>query len=408
MNSLTSAYSFVKELPVYTSLLAGADTWRGGPPILTKEHIAKGFPENWMTPLLRKALQDREIEFATSSGTTSDRLQILRRKNWWLDEYRRTYRHIPQLEGFLVGEDPKAILTTAICSNAACFLDSPEYEARVHNQTLYLNTTPDPNRWTREDIARIAAELTRFAPVYLDADPIYLALFLHFADRFGIAVSVPALKVLTLSYELVPGLVRTYIEHRLGIPAINLYGTTETGYLFAEAPDGSLRRCPELSRVELSPFMPDQGLYRVLVTSLKNEFMPLLRYDVGDLVKVDMTHQQVRAHGNGDTAPVRYFCGRVRDVVSTPNGAVLSTGDLDAAVTARGPDILFYQAVLRDDGFVLFRYVRGNGESLSREDESRIRDALAEVTAGDFQAEFARATAIAPEHSGKFAVLKRH
>jgi phenylacetate-CoA ligase len=375
-------------------------------PVLRKEDIARDFPHHWMTPHLRQAMEAKQVEFATSSGTTSDRLQILRPKDWWLDEYRRTYRHMDGLKAFRVGEDAKAILTTAVCSNTTCFLDHPSMEERIRHHTLYLNSTPDPNRWNRDDITRMVDELAQFAPLYLDVDPVYFALFLSKAQEFGIALDFPRPRALTLSYELTPQVCRSFIERHFSTQARNLYGTTETGYLYAEDATGTLQRCPELSYVELLPFAPDQGLYQLLVTSFKNTFMPLLRYDVGDLVKVDLSAEKIQAQSKGDSTPIAYFCGRVRDAIEVAPGRFVTPGEFDRALASRKPDLLLYQATVHDHA-LLFQYIRPGGEPLRGEDEAALSDVINQLFGPSTTITFARAAAIRPEHSGKFRTLKK-
>lgn len=59
---------------------------------LLKKDIVSDFPHNF------KIVEGGEYEYATTSGTTSDRMEIIRKPNWWYDEYKRTYSNDKKLE----------------------------------------------------------------------------------------------------------------------------------------------------------------------------------------------------------------------------------------------------------------------------------------------------------------------
>jgi len=174
---------FIKDLPIYKELydslknksLTEKDLKQL--PELSKKEISKNFPDNWMTSQLKKAIDEENYEFMTTSGTTSERTQIIRPKNWWLGEDQRIYNHInsefPQYERMT----SKAILTTAICSNTMCYKETPPYEKRIVNGILHLNYTDNPNKWSKNDIKRMIDEINKFKPQCIQADPIYLSLF---------------------------------------------------------------------------------------------------------------------------------------------------------------------------------------------------------------------------------------
>lgn len=94
----------------------------------------------------------------------------------------------------------KAILTTAICSNMACYLETPSYEERIIHNTLFLNIHPDPNTWKKTDIERICYEIELFKPLYIDVDPIYLSILLNKISDYGINFQYTP-QAISLSYE---------------------------------------------------------------------------------------------------------------------------------------------------------------------------------------------------------------
>jgi phenylacetate-CoA ligase len=112
---------------------------------------------------------------------------------------------------------------------------------------------------------------------------------------------------------------------------LDSYGHMERTVAVSECPDGGLHINSEygiLELVEETPSRPVNGdgqVYtaRVVGTSLHNFSMPLLRYEVGDLVEVD-EHPEVCACGRA-LPRVRRINGRQEDVLVLPDGRVVTT-----------------------------------------------------------------------------------
>lgn len=146
--------------------------------IIDKSMIMKSFPNKWMSNKIKEAFMCENYESTYTSGSTSERMQIVRPKDWWKGEYKRTANYNKYLMQKEINNWKKAILTTAICSNMACYLETPSYEERIIHNTLFLNIHPDPNTWKKTDIERICYEIELFKPLYIDVDPIYLSILL--------------------------------------------------------------------------------------------------------------------------------------------------------------------------------------------------------------------------------------
>ena len=71
-------------LPIYKNLFNKKNTRKmyNGYPQLLKIDIVKNFPNNFMSLKLEDALKNHQIEFTSTSGTTSDRMQIMRKKKF--------------------------------------------------------------------------------------------------------------------------------------------------------------------------------------------------------------------------------------------------------------------------------------------------------------------------------------
>jgi phenylacetate-CoA ligase len=91
-------------------------------------------------------------------------------------------------------------------------------------------------------------------------------------------------KFILCSYEFVSVAHRKILRRVFGVPVLNLYGSTETGHLLMENERGEMK--PSLENVFYEIVEPDpRGVGSLVVTTLTNEIMPLVRYRIGDLAE---------------------------------------------------------------------------------------------------------------------------
>ena len=357
-------------------------------PMLDKSKLVHAFPGCWMTKDLEDAIGVESVEYTTTSGSSGERMQIVRPKQWWKGEYQRTYRTTALLKEFDSGADHKCILTTAVCSSAVCWRTDPTFEERIVGNTLYLNTSADPNEWREQDVQRIFAEIDNWQPLYLDADPQYLALLITKARAMGVPAPAHTPSVVSLSYEYASqfsvDIIRSFFSSRI----CNLYGSTEAGYLMIDEGAG-YRRTGSGAHLEFVPVQGmGSGVCEIVVTSIKNECMPLVRYRTGDLVKM------------AEEGRIEAFCGRAKDAVEGCRGWV-TVQSLDDALHASGAELHAYQLEASTNAFRL-RYVAG--QAFSSTDEAALRQALTQMFGSQKQLQLKRVEEIHPLQSGKFAL----
>lgn len=374
----------IRELPIYKN--------KEGKYLLKKD-IVTNFPENF------GITRTDDYEYATTSGTTSDRMEIVRTPNWWKDEYVRTYSNNPKLKEYLDKGLHKVIFTTAQCSNLICFVDKPPMEKRTIGNTLYVNNTFNPWSWTKEDIKTIIGEINLFKPFYLDADPIYLSVFLYLKDKYKIKTKIHNPSIITLSYEFVTESSKKYIKQYFkNSEILNLYGTTEFGYIFLEK-NGKMNLCKDLVNVDLLEIDCEKQLYTLIIDSYKNKYMPLLDYRVGDMVIA--TKEQVLTFK--EKGIVEKMAGREKELLE----GNISYSMLDEVIHKNSQNILFYQFYLISDNIYILKYITKNGEVINELEQSQIvRDI--ENLGLKIKLNFKLVEEIAPEMSGKFTILKRN
>ena len=396
------------QVPLYQPLMKRLDSFfkagdPAGIPLLDKKAIISGFPGNFMTQAMRVGIEGGDVEFANTSGSSSQILQIIRYKGWWGREFTRAYQRVADMVGYSMEHDRKAVLTTAACSAVSCFLDDPDYQQRIHNGVLSLNTHPDPTRWTLTDIQRIDAELRMFAPKLLEIDPTYLAIFLSKRAQYRITEPLYIPDYIAASYEYMTANVRRLIESAYGLPVLSMYGSTELGVLFMQNRSGTFVRCGHDTLVELKPYLARRNLFELIVTSWKNPLMPLLRYATGDLVEVPEGEWSNRVFGAVDDIPLLKLHGRIRDCLVTDDGELKTLADLDELFAVSAPWVRQYQLQVTEHKVTLF-YVSDVQE----------HDAALAVVERCLRGWFGRmrtvesmaVPSIAPQASGKFAIIK--
>jgi phenylacetate-CoA ligase len=138
-----------------------------------------------------------------------------------------------------------------------------------------------------KSLSRIWREISQFKPsiIYGYPSAIYpLAVYLK--DKKKTAHHLD-LKVIMITAESSPYQQRSLMEEVFGCKTANEYGCSETGGFVYECPQGSWHVSSEITFIEFldheeKPVRPGQT-GEVYVTHLRNNYMPLIRYRVGDM-----------------------------------------------------------------------------------------------------------------------------
>ena len=345
---------WLREVPLYerrgsfeqpVSMALPAEGWRRLP-LITKHDIRRGFPHNFLRPGVElEALLDQElVELEHTSGTSEERTPLLLGRGWWVEQEQRALRLNPFVAGVL-DEFPGArrvTISSPVCSGDICYTGTPSPAERTLGQALFVSLSRLPFLWSEADLARMAAEARDWQPQFLDVDPVYAVVFARYCERQGIRL--PSVKFILCSYEFVSVVHRRILQRAFGVPVFNLYGSTETGHLLMETERGEMRASLETAFLEMLN-TDARGVGELAVTTLTNDFMPLIRYRIGDLVERHERpyHTRYRVHG------------RLADAFM-PDGARVTTWDIDRCF-ADMPGIAHYQLCERGGGEYLLRFV---------------------------------------------------
>jgi phenylacetate-CoA ligase len=357
-------------------------------PRITKSQLREHSPEGFLPAGLdlKTLLARGLIEEESTSGTSGASVRVIFGQTWWAEQERRALVRNPFLAD-LFGARPslrRCVLTTPGCSGVSCFNRWLNLEQRTLGDSLFVNQSRIPFTLGDEKLAVMAKEVADWAPTFLDVDPVHGAWFALHCERHGLRF--PSLRFIMTSYEYTSVVHRAIMERVFGVPVINLYGSSETGHLLVEHDDVMLPS-PETATLESTAA---EGIGELLVTTLTNPYLPLLRYEIGDFV--ERTPHGYRVHG------------RKRDALRGAEGRTLTTRMVDQIFLGVG-GIAHYQLRQKTDGSAhLFLLPETVGDSLGSA-QAQLTAELSELLGATVTSE--SVSLIAPEDSGKFRLTVR-
>jgi phenylacetate-CoA ligase len=400
----------VAEVPLYRDRVQqpppahkGVDAfraWWSRVPTIGKRELRRGFPISLVRrgQDLRAAMREQAVTLLATSGTTADRLQVIWEWTWWDPQEREAMRLNARAAKSLANAGYReAVLTTPACGAGVCHVGSQSVDERSIDGMLFFNESADPSHWTERDCERMLREWSDFAPSSVEADPAYLAIIARAALEHG--VRLPRPDFITLTYETTTRAMRRDIGRALDAPLYQLFGATEAGVLFMECEHGRLHPNEQHSHIDLVPLPGARGLARVLVTTLGRAWMPLLRYDLGDVVRVAES-DDCPCGLRSDGPLLERVEGRQSDCTEA-GGETITPLMLDDAIhAALGPDATMEQWQLAGDTL----HVVDSESSSSAESCASAAAAVGALLARRVRSE--RVGAIAPEASGKYRLVK--
>lgn len=360
-------------------------------PFITKLDIRTDFPRNFLRPNVElEDLLDRElVELEHTSGTSEERTPLLLAQGWWAEQEARALRLNPLVADVLdsVPAARRVTINSPVCSGDIRYTGTPSRADRIVGNALFVSLTRLPFLWGEADLARMAGEALEWQPQFLDVDPVYGALFALYCERQ--AIRLPSLRFIICSYEYVSQVHRRILERAFGVPVLNLYGSTETGHLLMEAEDGEMR--PSFETAFMEVLAPDErGVGELAVTTLTNDYMPLIRYRIGDLVEWhhEPYHTTCQVHG------------RVADAFASSDGKRATTWDVDRCVAAV-PGIAHYQLSERSPGDWWLRFAPDMAPPNAVQTQG-LREQLGQLLGLPQGPAIQQVDLFMPEQSGKF------
>lgn len=359
-------------------------------PFLSKIDIRRGFPGNFIGPDadLDALIESGAVELEHTSGTSDQRTPLLLPKGWWAEQERLALALNPTAaaSGALLPSTRRVAITSPSCNNDISYSGTPSCADRVVGSTQFVALSKYPFLWSESDLARMAEETVDWNPVFLDVDPVYGAVFALYCERHGIRI--PSLRFILSSYEYLSVNHRRIMQRVFQVPVFNLYGSTETGHLMMEDDSGSMRPSLETAVLDIA-FLDERGIGDIIVSTLTNPYMPLLRYRIGDLACIE----------TGPGGPRYELHGRAADAFHTPSGKRVTVRDVDQCFAGLG-GVVHYQLAAKEGRFQLRTIPDGHG--LEPTAETQLRDRLEHQLEAPGAVQIEPTDLMVPQGSGKF------
>ena len=246
----------------------------------------------------------------------------------------------------------------------------------------------------REQVDR----LENHRPVSLYAFPSGIDGILNVLEETG--RSLPSLRLVMSGGEAVDDSLRERVQRQLGLDLRDNYGSTEA-FLAFQCTKGSYHVNAEHVLLEIvdeagREVAPGE-MGRVLVTTLQNYLMPLVRYEIGDYA--------VAAQGRcscGRTLPLLgRVLGRQLNLFRKPDGGLIS-GWGTVGTLRKFPELKTFQVVQKSMLQFCVRYVADR--PLTAECETQIQAKFREYLGEQTKVAFEHVDAIERASSGKFMV----
>jgi phenylacetate-CoA ligase len=315
-----------RAVPLYRDSLAQVNCQRADfncfqrLPVMAKPEMRHNFPQNFLPAgqTLDSLLEQNLVELEHTSGTSSERLPVIFARGWWNAQEECALR-LNALVAKVLDEHPharRATITSPSCNGLTCPTVWMSRDQRTIGNALFVNLARIPFLISEAELLHMAAEVADWSPQFLDVDPVHGARFALYCEQHGL--KFPSLKFILCSYEFVSVVHRKILARVFGVPIFNLYGSTETGHLLMEDERGEMKPSYDTAFFEIVD-VDARGIGDLVITTLTNDYMPLLRYRIGDLAE-----RHVQPYGSHYTVH-----GRARDALAAVDGQRVTTWQVD-------------------------------------------------------------------------------
>jgi len=194
-------------------------------------------------------------------------------------------------------------------------------------------------------------ELNRRQLSWIHGYPSILALLAFYMLENGYELNYKP-KVITVGSENLLQQQKQAIEKAFNAPCRQHYGMAEGVGNISECPEGNLHVDEDYAYIEFLP--TDDDSYRIIGTNYTNYAFPLIRYDVGDLVRLEDPKKKCPCGRAGRL--VTSIDGRKEDYILTPDGRRIGRLDHIFKDMINIKECQIYQ---ENSERVVFRVVRG-------------------------------------------------
>lgn len=244
-------------------------------PILTKDIVKEHYDEFISSEYRKKELEEKHSSGTTGSGFWFHQSKAASAAVWahvW-----RWYRNIGLERGTWCGYfSARQIIPPAKKDGPCCRINYPGKQIMF---SLYHMNDATYAQWVET--------LNQYQPKWLQAFPSGLLPFAKYLEENNLRLNyIP--DVITVSSESISPAQQEYLADIFGVYPVQNYAQSEAVASFYQRLDRKMFVDEDFSAVEFVP-VGDDGLCKIIGTTLTNYGMPFLRYDTEDLATWQMT-----------------------------------------------------------------------------------------------------------------------
>jgi phenylacetate-CoA ligase len=255
----------------------------------------------------------------------------------------------------------------------------------------------------QHSLKKIWKKIYRFKPHIIYGYPSAIFALAEYIKNNKLSGNKLGIKVIMITAESSSLEQRSVIEEVFGCRTANEYGCSETGGFVYECPEGNWHISSELTFIEFigqdgRPVSPG-GRGEILLTHLRNNYMPLIRYRVGDI-----GGPLARKCDCGRNLPLMQVAvAKESDIIRLANGEAYMSGDLlyinKAVMKVYPSSILQFRVTQKTIDLFEIEIVSGAGQL--EKAEQLFAQLIRKQWGKNIQIHFTRVTSIEREPSGK-------
>ncbi|MDC3171593.1 hypothetical protein OA856_00990 [Pelagibacteraceae bacterium] len=290
----------------------------------------------------------------TTSGTTGERLYIYTSPKQWIIEQAAIWRHW-KIAGYKF-RDRMVIIRSYSPKKNENFYSFNKFKNWLYVSPYHLDDT------YLEILFKL---LQQWKPKFLRGYPSSIYLLARYSIKHNL--NLDFLKAIFTASEKLTKEYREVIERAFKVKIFDHYGQAEITVMFHEWNDhAGLNNLEYYGHVELVETSKPK-IYSIIATNLHNDVMPLIRYDTGDLVRIN---DEDKSDTRCNFLNVSEIIGRSHDFLKNADGGLI-------------PSINFYTYFANIKEIIRFQFVV-NGENidlmLKIDKEARKKDVIEIVT----------------------------
>ena len=336
-----------------------------------------------------------KAEVSLTGGTTGASLKVLytrediQERNAILDHFRAQFGYeLGKRTAWFSGKD---IVREKDLKKGVCYRDDWFNRIRYFS-TFNINSQYFDSYWEA---------LTKFSPEFLVGFPSSVYDICVMAKERGLSFK-GVVKAFFPTAETVLPQHRRVISDVLGCPLIDQYASSEGAPFILQCSRGRLHIHPLTGIFEVvdDEFQPARE-GEILVTSFSTRGTPLIRYRIGDRIKLGPEGDRCPC---GSSMPlVEHIDGRSNDYILSREKGRVNLGNLSNC-TKEAPGIICFQVIQEVEDSVKVKLVKGR--DYREQDAVNFRNALRARLGSSIEIEIDYVCDIPREKSGKFRIVK--